>query len=147
MLYSIASDGRAVFYDTDTATLPEQTWRTFRQHKMRFDLVVLDHTYGPDQSGSDHMSAQEVIEQANRMRAEGAMSPRAAAFSRPISPMKVSRARRLGCVCSPTWIRSGIRWAGPNHRSALLGVNRIPLPCLIISGNGRAGGHITVGVR
>jgi len=70
MLYSIASDGRAVFYGTDTATLPEQTWRTFRQHKMRFDLVVLDHTYGPDQSCSDHMSAQEVIEHANRMRAK-----------------------------------------------------------------------------
>jgi phosphoribosyl 1,2-cyclic phosphate phosphodiesterase len=85
MLYSIASDGRAVFYGTDTATLLEQTWEAFRQHKIRFDLVILDHTYGPDESGGDHLSAQQVIEHANRMRAEGVLSPEGRVFATHIA--------------------------------------------------------------
>jgi phosphoribosyl 1,2-cyclic phosphate phosphodiesterase len=75
MLYSIARDGRTVFYGTDTAVLHEETWQTFRLHRFRFDLVILDHTYGPDQTGSDHLSALQVIEHANRLRAESMLSP------------------------------------------------------------------------
>jgi phosphoribosyl 1,2-cyclic phosphate phosphodiesterase len=71
MLYAIEADGRAVFYGTDTATLPEQTWQGFREHKISFDVVVLDHTYGPEQSGRDHLSARQVIEHVGRMRSEG----------------------------------------------------------------------------
>ena len=90
MLYAIETEGRSIFYGTDTATLFEQTWQAFRQYKMRFDIVILDHTYGPDQPGSDHLSAHQVIEHANRMRAEGgwALIP---ASLRPILPMKVIR--------------------------------------------------------
>jgi phosphoribosyl 1,2-cyclic phosphate phosphodiesterase len=73
MLYSIEANGRAIFYGTDTATLFEQTWQAFRDHKMRFDVVILDHTYGPEQSGDDHLNARQVIEHADRMRAEGAL--------------------------------------------------------------------------
>ncbi len=76
MLYSIATEGRTVFYGTDTAALLEETWQAFRQQRFRFDLVILDHTYGPDQPGSDHLSAHQVIEHANRLRAEGVLSPR-----------------------------------------------------------------------
>ncbi len=71
MLYAIEINGRTVFYGTDTATLFEQTWRAFRQLEMRFDVVILDHTYGPEQPGSDHLNANQVIEHADRMRAEG----------------------------------------------------------------------------
>ena len=38
--------------------------------------MILDHTYGPDQPGSDHLSAHQVMEHANRLRAEGVLSPR-----------------------------------------------------------------------
>ncbi len=48
MLYSIEANGRAIFYGTDTAALFEGTWQVFRHHKMRFDVVIMDHTYGPD---------------------------------------------------------------------------------------------------
>jgi len=85
MLYSVASDGRALFYGTDTATLLEQTWEAFRHYKMQFDLVILDHTYGKDQRGGDHLSAQEVVEHANRLHAEGALKPNGRVFATHIA--------------------------------------------------------------
>jgi phosphoribosyl 1,2-cyclic phosphate phosphodiesterase len=85
MLYAIQSDGCTVFYGTDTATLPEETWRAFHQHKCLFDIVILDHTYGPNQPGSDHLSAHQVIDHVKRMRDEGLLRSNARAFATPIA--------------------------------------------------------------
>jgi phosphoribosyl 1,2-cyclic phosphodiesterase len=85
MLYAIEADGCAVFYGTDTATLFEQTWQAFRRYKMRFDVVILDHTYGPEQPGRDHLSAHQVIEHANRMRSEGVLGPSGRIFATHIA--------------------------------------------------------------
>ena len=49
------------------------------------DLVILDHTYGPEESGGDHLSAHEVIEHLSRMREEGLMSEHARAFATHIA--------------------------------------------------------------
>lgn len=85
LLYAIEVAGCSVFYGTDTATLFEQTWQAFRAHKMRFDVVILDHTYGRDQPGSDHLSAHQVIEHVHRMRAEDVLGPRARVFATHIA--------------------------------------------------------------
>ena len=77
LLYAIEADGRTVFYGTDTATLPEETWQAFHRHELRFDVVILDHTYGPDEPGSDHLNAQQFIEHAARMREEGLLAGQA----------------------------------------------------------------------
>jgi phosphoribosyl 1,2-cyclic phosphate phosphodiesterase len=71
LLYAIEKDGRSIFYGTDTATFFEEVWQAFHQHRMRFDLAVLDQTYGPDEPGGDHLSAHQVIEHMKRLRAEG----------------------------------------------------------------------------
>ena len=52
---------------------------------MRFDVVILDHTYGPEQEGSDHLNASQLIEHANRMRAEGLMDSKARVFATHIA--------------------------------------------------------------
>ena len=44
---------------------------------MQFDAVILDHTYGPEQRGDDHLSAHQVIEHAHRMRVQGVLRPNA----------------------------------------------------------------------
>jgi hypothetical protein len=45
---------------------------------MRFDVVILDHTYGPEEVGSgDHLSAQQFIEHLARMREEGLLTDQA----------------------------------------------------------------------
>lgn len=85
LLYAIASEGRCIFYGTDTAPLPEAIWRAFHQHRLRFDIVVLDHTYGPVAPGSDHLSAREVSAYAARMRAEGLLTATARVLATHLS--------------------------------------------------------------
>ena len=85
MLYAVEREGRALFYGTDTAVLPEETWGAIRRKEMRFDLVILDHTYGPDQPSSDHLSAREVSEHAERFRAEGVLRPGGHVFATHIA--------------------------------------------------------------
>ena len=70
-LYAIEREGRSMFYGTDTAALAESTWQAFHQQGMRLDLVVLDHTYGPEEQGGDHLSARQLVAHAGRMREEG----------------------------------------------------------------------------
>jgi phosphoribosyl 1,2-cyclic phosphate phosphodiesterase len=71
LLYAVERDGHTAFYGVDTAVLTEETWQAFLEQEMKLDLVVLDHTYGPDGAGSDHLSARQLIEHARRMREEG----------------------------------------------------------------------------
>lgn len=74
LLYAIEAEARSIFYGADTAVLPEDTWSGFHQHKLQFDLVILDHTYGPEELGTDHLSAHQLIEHAARMRQEGLLA-------------------------------------------------------------------------
>ena len=85
LLYAIQMNGRTIFYGTDTATLPEETWRSFHKHKLQFDLVILDHTYGPNEPGSDHLSAHQFIEHVARMHSQGLLTPNARAFATHIA--------------------------------------------------------------
>lgn len=85
MLYAIEANSRAMFYGTDTGPLFEETWQVFRERKMQFDVVILDHTYGPEQAGNDHLCAQQVIEHANRMHLEGVLHEGAHLFATHIA--------------------------------------------------------------
>ena len=85
LLYAIQVDGRSVFYGVDTASLPESTWQGFHEYHMQFDVVVLDHTYGPHQEANDHLSAHQVIEHVARMRSEGLLTDNARAFASHIA--------------------------------------------------------------
>lgn len=75
LLYAVEAGGRCLFYATDTAVFPESTWQALRESGLRFDLVVLDHTYGPGQPGPDHLNARQVSDTLARMRAEGLLAP------------------------------------------------------------------------
>ncbi|MHB0857993.1 MAG: MBL fold metallo-hydrolase [Anaerolineae bacterium] len=85
LVYAVQADGKCLLYATDTAALPEETWQGFHQHHLRFDVVILDHTYGPGQPGSDHLSAHQVIEHAARLRAEGRLAEGARVFGTHIA--------------------------------------------------------------
>jgi phosphoribosyl 1,2-cyclic phosphate phosphodiesterase len=82
LLYAIEADGHSLFYGTDTAVLPEDTWRAFHQHNLRFDVVVLDHTYGPRVAGHpDHLNARQLVEHVARLREEGLLTGIARVFA------------------------------------------------------------------
>lgn len=85
LLFAVRTTEDAVFYGTDTARLPEDVWQGLRLSGWCFDTVVLDHTYGPDEPGSDHLCAREVAEHVARMREEGLLSDRGRAFATHIS--------------------------------------------------------------
>ncbi|HPH98492.1 MAG TPA: MBL fold metallo-hydrolase [Anaerolineaceae bacterium] len=84
-LYAV-TDGRvSIFYGADTAVLPKETWAAFKRFDWQFDLVILDHTYGPEQPGSDHLCAREVSEHVARMRQEGILKSGGRAFATHIA--------------------------------------------------------------
>ena len=85
LLYAIEADGHRIFYGTDTAALPEETWQAFHRYRLRFDVVVFDHTYGPGVPGADHLSAEQFIEHIARMREEGLLTGEARVFATHIS--------------------------------------------------------------
>lgn len=103
LLYAVEAGERSMFYGADTATLPEETWQGFHRCGMRFDLVILDHTYGPAESGSDHLSARQLIEHVARMREERLLDDEARVFAthiahegNPVHPELVQFAARQG---------------------------------------------------
>jgi phosphoribosyl 1,2-cyclic phosphate phosphodiesterase len=86
LLYAIEAQGRTIFYGTDTAPLPEETWRALQRHHVRFDVVILDHTYGATTGGSDHLNAAQFLEQVARLREEGHLADHARVFATHLSP-------------------------------------------------------------
>ena len=52
---------------------------------MRFDVVAIDHTYGPGTLGGGHLSADEVVEEITRMRMEGVLKSDGRVFATHIS--------------------------------------------------------------
>jgi phosphoribosyl 1,2-cyclic phosphodiesterase len=77
LLFAIQRDGRSLFYGTDTGPLPEATWQGFHQHRLRFDVVILDHTYGLAGPRPQHMTAHEFISHMARLREEDLLAPNA----------------------------------------------------------------------
>lgn len=85
LLWVIEEGERALFYATDTMRLTDAAWRLFQERGMRFDVVILDHTYGPGTPGGGHLCADEVAEEVARMRAEGVLKPNGRALATHIS--------------------------------------------------------------
>ena len=85
VLYSIQTAARTIFYGTDTGVLSEAVWQGFHTHDLQFDVVILDHTYGPSDPGRDHMNAPQFREHLARFRAEGLLAPNARFLATHIS--------------------------------------------------------------
>lgn len=85
LLYTITENDFTVFYGTDTDSLSEETWQGFRDKKLKFDIVVLDHTYGPDSDSGNHLNANRFIEQTKRMKTESLLTENARIFATHIS--------------------------------------------------------------
>ena len=68
LLYAIKEDDFTIFYGTDTDSLTDETWDGFRKLNMRFNVVILDHTYGPHADSGGHLNANRFIEHIGRMK-------------------------------------------------------------------------------
>lgn len=85
LLYAITEDNFTIFYATDTDVLPEETWQGFHDKKLKFDIVILDLTYGPNIDEGGHLNANQFIEHIRRMRDEKLLKESARIFATHIS--------------------------------------------------------------
>jgi phosphoribosyl 1,2-cyclic phosphate phosphodiesterase len=70
LLYAVSQNHRTMFYGTDTDVLLEETWSGFHAKRMKFDAVILDHTYGSGAYNGGHLDAQRFAGQLQRMKEE-----------------------------------------------------------------------------
>lgn len=71
MLHAIESNGRRLFYATDTGPLPESTWRTLSSEGWSFDVVVMDFTFGLGRPSTGHLNADQFADQISEMKRFG----------------------------------------------------------------------------
>jgi phosphoribosyl 1,2-cyclic phosphate phosphodiesterase len=74
LLYAIERDGRALFYATDTGLLTADAWAALAAWAGRFNVVVLDHTFGLTERGGGHNNAAQFMETLEQLRANGLMA-------------------------------------------------------------------------
>ncbi|MAT43646.1 MAG: hypothetical protein CL609_15015 [Anaerolineaceae bacterium] len=85
MIFVIKQDGHTILYGVDTASFFDETWLGFHQFNLKFDLIVFDHTYGPQQAESDHLNAESVQKHIHRLQHEDLLQPGAAFFASHIA--------------------------------------------------------------
>ena len=87
LLYAIEQGQRAIFYGTDTSVLPEHVWEQLLRARTRFDLLILDHTYGIgfDVSPPDHLASVDVIGHVDRFRRSGLLKDNGLVYATHLS--------------------------------------------------------------
>ncbi|MFA6250346.1 MAG: MBL fold metallo-hydrolase [Candidatus Shapirobacteria bacterium] len=74
LLYSITEGNFTIFYGTDTDTLSEDVWQGMKDKNLKFNIVILDHTYGPNADSGGHLNANRFIEHVQRFKAENLLA-------------------------------------------------------------------------
>lgn len=87
LLYSIAQGDHAVFYGTDTSVLSEEVWEHLQRERVRYDVVMLDHTYGIDFESrpADHLASKDVAAHADRFRDRGLLKDSGVVYATHLS--------------------------------------------------------------
>lgn len=85
LLYSITEGGFTVFYGTDTDTLSENVWQGMKDKNLKFNIVILDHTYGPNADSGGHLNANRFIEHVKRFKTENLLAGNARILATHIS--------------------------------------------------------------
>ncbi len=85
LLYAIEKDGRSLFYATDTGPLAEAAWTALHEWGGRFDVVVLDHTFGLDERSTGHNNADQFMETMEQMQASSLLAEGCRVFAHHIA--------------------------------------------------------------
>jgi len=85
LLYSITEGDFSIFYGTDTDTLSEDVWQGIKDKNLKFNVVILDHTYGPNADSGGHLNANRFIEHIQRFKAENLLTDNARILATHIS--------------------------------------------------------------
>ena len=87
LLYSISLGDQAVFYGTDTSVLSDEVWEHLQQARIRYDVVILDHTYGIgfESRPADHLASKDVAAHADRFRENGLLMDNGVVYATHLS--------------------------------------------------------------
>ncbi len=87
LLYSIVQGDHAVFYGTDTSVLSEEVWERLQLERLRYDAVILDHTYGIgfESRPADHLASKDVTAHADRIRECGLLKDNGLVYATHLS--------------------------------------------------------------
>lgn len=72
MIYDIFKDEKSILYATDTSVIFDSVWEQMSRKNSRFDMIVLDHTYGEgfESRDRDHLSSSGFISHVQKFIAE-----------------------------------------------------------------------------
>lgn len=85
LLFSVARAGRAVLYATDTAAWFDTVWDDLRTRGICYDLVILDHTYGPGYETTDHLAAADFARHVEMLNEEQVLQERGRIYATHLS--------------------------------------------------------------
>ena len=76
-----------MFYGTDTSVLSEEVWERLQLERLRYDAVILDHTYGVgyDSRPADHLASKDVTAHADRFRECGLLKDNGVVYATHLS--------------------------------------------------------------
>lgn len=110
LLYAIERDGRQLFYATDTTTLPGEVWRALTERGWRFNVVVMDHTFGVEDRSTGHLNAVEFRAHLAAMRSHRLLADGARIYATHIAHHSNPPHDELGALAVPHGY--GIAWDG-----------------------------------
>jgi phosphoribosyl 1,2-cyclic phosphate phosphodiesterase len=86
LIYAIRQGRATVLYAVDSNQFSEEVWQGFRDHQLRFDVVIMDHTYGAGIIGDGrHLNANQFYEHMRRLRSENLLTDNSRIFATHIS--------------------------------------------------------------
>ena len=83
LLYVISSNGKNVFYATDTPALTDKAFDELKGYKL--DVVIMDHTFGNVDYSFSHLNESLFIEQLNKLRNIGCIDENTLIYGTHIS--------------------------------------------------------------
>lgn len=87
LIYAVEYKNKCLFYATDTSIIFEEVWEHLGKTGKRFDLIVLDHTYGfaHESKPADHLAIKDFLEHVQRFKSSGLLSDEGLIYATHIS--------------------------------------------------------------
>lgn len=86
-IYKIEDNNICILYGTDTSVIDEEVWNHFEMSDNKFDLIILDCTYGIgyESRQGDHLAIIDFIEHIKRFKDKGLLTELGEVYATHIS--------------------------------------------------------------
>ena len=85
VVYAITQNEKSILYCTDTDSLSDTTWGAMVSNSCKFDLIVLDHTYGFNIEGGGHLNGNKFVDHIQKFKSLELLKPSARIMATHIS--------------------------------------------------------------